>query len=253
MRKLEAPDLLALWELGQTRHAIDRSALLAAWARPQIEAERIADLPLGEITASLLQLRAATFGARIRAHAECDRCGQRLELNFATHELLQPAAPAPEVAAAGVRLRLPCLRDLAAIAHETARPPEGLMPQRAARSYTSERDAERGARELLARCMLNAPADAAALSREIVRELEDALEAADPNADLAFDVHCAACGHTGTAQLDAGELLWDEVDARARALLGEVHLLASAYGWSESEILGLSTARRAAYLSMVAA
>ena len=233
MRELEAPDLLALWERGLTRHAIDRSALLTAWARPQIDAGRIADLPLGEITASLLQLRAATFGDRIRAHADCERCGQRLELNFATHELLQPAASADEAEAAGVRLRLPCLRDLAAIA--------------------DERDAERAARALLARCMRNAPADAGALPPEIVREIEDALEAADPNADLAFDVHCEACGHTGSAQLDAGELLWDEVDARARALLGEVHLLASAYGWSEGEILGLSTARRAAYLSMVAA
>lgn len=233
MRELEAPDLLALWERGLTRHAIDRSALLTAWARPQIDAGRIADLPLGEITASLLQLRAATFGDRIRAHADCERCGQRLELNFATGELLQPAASVDEAEAAGVRLRLPCLRDLAAIA--------------------DVRDAERAARALLARCMLNAPADADALPPEIVREIEDALEAADPNADLAFDVHCEACGHTGSAQLDAGELLWDEVDARARSLLGEVHLLASAYGWSEGEILGLSTARRAAYLSMVAA
>lgn len=233
MRKLEAPDLLALWERGLTRHALDRSALLTAWARPQVDAGRIADLPLGEITASLLQLRAATFGDRIRAHADCERCGQRLELNFAAHELLQPAATAHEAEAAGVRLRLPCLRDLAAVA--------------------GERDAERAARALLARCMLNAPADAAALPPEIVREMEDALEAADPNADLAFDVHCEACGHTGSAQLDAGELLWDEVDARARSLLSEVHRLASAYGWSEGEILGLSTARRAAYLSMVAA
>ena len=85
-----------------------------------------------------------------------------------------------------------------------------------------------------------------------MREIEDALEAADPNADIAFDVHCEACGHAGTAQLDAGELLWDEIDARARALLGEVHLLASAYGWTEREILALSAARRATYLSMVA-
>jgi hypothetical protein len=233
MHKLEAPDLLALWEHGLSRHAIDRSALLAAWAQREVEAEHIADLPLGEITTSLLQLRAATFGGRIRAHADCEHCGQRLELNFATHELMQPVAPATEAAAAGVRLRPPCLRDLAAIAHE--------------------HDAERAACELLARCMLNAPADAAALRPETVREIEDALEAADPNADIAFDVHCEACGHAGTAQLDAGELLWDEIDARARALLGEVHLLASAYGWTEGEILGLSAARRAAYLSMVAA
>jgi hypothetical protein len=31
-------------------------------------------------------------------------------------------------------------------------------------------------------------------------------------------------------------------------LLDEVHVLARAYGWNEREILGLSAARRAAYL-----
>jgi hypothetical protein len=56
-----------------------------------------------------------------------------------------------------------------------------------------------------------------------------------------------------TAQLDAGVLLWDEIDARARALLAEVHTLASAYGWSEGEILSLGAARRASYLAMVGA
>ena len=54
------------------------------------------------------------------------------------------------------------------------------------------------------------------------------------------------------AQLDAGAVLWDEIDARARALLGEVHLLAAAYGWTEREILALGAERRASYLSMVA-
>jgi len=242
MRKLEAPDLLTLWERGTARHALDRSALLTAWARPELPSEQIADLPLGEVTASLLQLRAASFGERLRAHVDCERCGQRLELNLAVHALLQPEpAGARDVAVGGLRLRPPCLRDLAAVAHE--------------------HDAERAARSLLARCMLDAPADmaadaaidAAAPSADSLRAIEDALDAADPNADLAFDVHCEACGHVGSAQLDAGELLWDEIDAHARALLGEVHLLASAYGWSEREILALSAARRATYLSMVAA
>lgn len=236
MRKLDAPELISLWERGLTRHAIDRSALLVAWARPELAADRLADLPLGEVTASLLQLRIATFGARIAAHVDCERCGQRLELALAADALLQPAAaPADvtEVALAGRRLRPPSLRDLAAIAHE--------------------RDAGRAARALLARCRLDETANVDALPDAALREIEDALEAADPNADLAFDVRCAACGHEGTAQLDAGELLWDEIDGRARALLGEVHLLASAYGWTEREILGLGAARRATYLSMVAA
>jgi hypothetical protein len=43
------------------------------------------------------------------------------------------------------------------------------------------------------------------------------------------------------------------MEARAKRLLAEVHLIASAYGWSEAEILGLSRARRDFYLDMVRA
>lgn len=235
VRVLGASDLLALWERGAPRHALDRSALLAAFARPDLPPEAITDLPLGEITASLLRLREASFGGRIRSHVDCERCGQRLELSLDVQSLLQ-SVPNEEVGprvvdVEGLRVRAPSLHDLAAVANEP--------------------DAGRGARQLLELCTTEG--DAAALSDATVREVEDALEAADPNADLAFDLRCETCGHLGTAQLDAGELLWDEIDARARALFGEVHQLARAYGWTESEILTLSAARRASYLSMVAA
>jgi hypothetical protein len=234
MRTIESVDLLALWERGASRHALDRSALLCARARPELPVDAIADLPLGEITASVLRLREAWFGKRIRAHVDCEHCRGRLELSVSVDDLLRTAAPvARDVEAAGVRCRLPCLRDLAAVA--------------------GERDAARAARQLLERCLLDADSGAAsALSEIAFREVEDALEAADPNADLAFDLCCEACGRTGMAQLDAGAVLWDEIDARARALLGEVHLLAAAYGWTEREILALGAERRASYLSMVA-
>ncbi|HXO72815.1 MAG TPA: hypothetical protein VN838_27985 [Bradyrhizobium sp.] len=234
MRTIESVDLLALWERGASRHALDRSALLCARARPELPVDAIADLPLGEITASVLRLREAWFGKRIRAHVNCEHCGERLELIVSVDDLLQTDGPVSrDVEAAGVRCRLPCLRDLAAV--------------------VGERDAARGARQLLDRCLLDAGGGgASALSDMALREVEDALEAADPNADLAFDLCCEACGHVGMAQLDAGAVLWDEIDARARTLLGEVHLLAAAYGWTEREILALGAERRASYLSMVA-
>jgi hypothetical protein len=234
MRTIESVDLLALWERGASRHALDRSALLCARARPELPVDAIADLPLGEVTASVLRLREAWFGKRINAHVDCEHCGERLELIVSVDDLLQTEAPVSrDVEAAGVRCRLPCLRDLAAVARE--------------------RDAARGARQLLERCLLDAGCGgASALSDMALREVEDALEAADPNADLAFDLCCEACGRVGTAQLDAGTVLWDEIDARARTLLGEVHLLAASYGWTEREILALGAERRASYLSMVA-
>jgi hypothetical protein len=44
---------------------------------------------------------------------------------------------------------------------------------------------------------------------------------------------------------------WSEISAEARRLLLEVHNLASAYGWSESDILSMSALRRRYYLEMI--
>lgn len=229
MRPLAASELLSLWEHGAGRHALDRSALLAAAARPDWPADAVVDQPLGAVNASLLQLRAASFGTRIDGHADCPRCGERLGFALDTWHLLAgpQAPPAPcETEAAGLRIRTPSLRDLAAVAAE---------PDPAA--------------ALLARCTLSG--DAGAMDAAALREVEDALEALDPQADLALALQCVACGHAGTAQLDVGALLWDELAARAQALLGEVHELAAAYGWREHEVLALSPPRRAAYLGLV--
>ena len=216
-----------------SRHPLDRSALLYACARPELPEEAIGDLRLGEINVRLLELRAAWFGDRIHAHVDCEHCGERLGLTVAVHDLLRPREESGpgEVIAGGMRCRPPSLRDLAAIERE--------------------RDPECAANRLLTHCLLE-ESDGIALDETALREVEDAIEATDPNADFAFEVRCEACGHSGTAQLDPGELLWDEVSAHARVLLGEVHQLACAYGWSERDILALSPERRASYLSMVA-
>jgi hypothetical protein len=225
--------MLTVWELGALRNPLDRNALLCAWARPDLPADAVAELPLGAVTNSLLLLREACFGSRIEAHIDCATCGERLELTLTSPDLLQhPADGAQESEVHGIRVRPPCLRDLAAVA--------------------DERDLARAARQLLVRCAV-APGDTDLdeLSELGMRDVEDALEAVDPNANLALEIRCAACGHTSTAQLDPGVLLWEEIEVQARILLSEVHTLARAYGWNEGEILSLGPARRATYLSMV--
>jgi hypothetical protein len=233
MPTIAPTDLIGLWERGASRHPVDRSALLYACARPALPVDAIADVCIGEINTRLLELRAMWFGDEIHAHVDCKHCGERLGLTLAVRDLVGHAGNTTpdEITAAGVRCRPPSLGDLAAIA--------------------SEPDPERAAERLLARCLLD-ESGTIALSDARVRELEDALEAVDPGADLAFEVRCEACGDCGTAQLDPGELLWDEITARARGLLVDVHQLASAYGWSEREILALTPERRASYLWMVA-
>ena len=74
---------------------------------------------------------------------------------------------------------------------------------------------------------------------------------ADPQADVRLALDCPACGHKFLAAFDVVAYFWSEINAWAYRLLGEVHTLASAYGWREDDILALSPWRRHVYLEMV--
>jgi hypothetical protein len=108
------------------------------------------------------------------------------------------------------------------------------------------------ARRLLERCCIARPDGDQALPLEgLLEKIEAELEALDPCADIELSLVCENCAQAWTAPFDIAALLWDEVEARARALLATVDILARAYGWSEHHVLALSEQRRAAYLEMV--
>jgi hypothetical protein len=229
-----AADVLAIWERGMSRHPIDRTLLLASWARPDEAPERLADLPLGTVNEGLLRLRESWFGTPIRAYADCEACGERAELSLDPAMFAFPAMPADaarEVEISGFRFRLPSNRDLAAIAAES--------------------DADRAALRLIERCCVEGSAIAARDLAELLAQVEAKLEALDPAAEITLSLSCEACGGQWGASFDVAALLWDDVDAHARKLVAEVDALARAYGWTEPEILALSPQRRATYLAMV--
>ncbi|TBW12969.1 hypothetical protein E0E50_01490 [Azotobacter chroococcum subsp. isscasi] len=235
MGSLGAADLLALWERGQRRHALDRGLLLFAVARPELSPEILADRPLGERNVALIRLRRALFGPAIPSYVDCPSCRERLDLTLDVEVFLAHAAADPSAAVdvAGQHFRLPTSRDLAAI--------------------SSAADEEEAALELARRCQM-ADAGEQTLSvplSALVPDLEACFEAADPLLEPSLDVACEVCGYSWLVPFDIGTLLWDEIEASARGLLAEVHTLARAYGWSEREILALSARRRAAYLGML--
>jgi hypothetical protein len=92
-----------------------------------------------------------------------------------------------------------------------------------------------------------------ALPDRVTTAVAAALLDADPCAELTFAFDCVSCGHSWESLLDVPHLVWSELAARAQRLLLEVHLLARTYGWSESDILALSSVRREAYLALVSA
>jgi hypothetical protein len=89
------------------------------------------------------------------------------------------------------------------------------------------------------------------LAEPVVEAVIDSIVAADPQADIRIDLECPACAARWLAPFDVASYLWTELDALARRTLIQVHQLASAYGWTESEVLDLSPRRRAAYLEIL--
>lgn len=240
MHPLTASSILLARERGRARHPIDRALLLFALSEPDVAVDSLADEPLGRRNSALIRLRRATFGSRLRAYLDCPACGERQEIELDATELLAMGAPSSDgqdcISVEGRGFRLPTSRDLASIAAET--------------------DVDQAASKLLERCALDGiatPQDSDPPPASSIDLIATALEQADPLADLALGVVCDSCGHTCTVPFDIAAFLWEEIEARARGLLDEVHLLARAYGWSEAEILTLSEARRSAYLERVTA
>jgi hypothetical protein len=231
-----APDrLLAVWEAGLARHPLDRALLLFALAAPDSPPETLADTPLGVRNAALLAWRRARSGDRLDAWLECSGCGERLDLALDAATLTPPSAPPGPVTVDGLRFEPLTTRHLAAIA-----------------GRTDEAAAVAG---LLGACAASPdelPDDPAERER-LLATAGEALDEADPWADPRLAVRCPDCGHEEATTLDIPAWLWDELAADALRLLDEVHALARAYGWSETEILGLTETRRRAYLERVCA
>ena len=73
----------------------------------------------------------------------------------------------------------------------------------------------------------------------------------DPQGDIRFDLVCPDCSHQWEAIFDIVSFAWNEISAWAGRLLRQVHALARAYGWSEAQVLALSSFRRQMYLEML--
>ena len=102
-------------------------------------------------------------------------------------------------------------------------------------------------RLLFERCLGSAAAEqpAGVLETIVARMAE-----CDPGASIDLSLACPHCGHRWLAVFDIVSFLWTEIDTWARRLLDDVHALATAYGWTEADVLALSPVRRQFYVEM---
>lgn len=244
MVPLTAESLLRIWEWGQDRHVVDVAVQLLALVTPEKPAEEIALLPIGQRDALLLSLRERTFGETLPVFAECPGCRESLEFTLKVADIRVSGAADTEnhpmeLVAKGYRLqfRLPHSEDLSAI---------------------SKCDSVESARRLLLqRCVqvVHRRDKLVALDKvpdEVVARLNKRVAELDPQAEVSMKLLCPACGHQSLADFDIAAFIWGEISILARRLLQEVHLLARAYHWRESDILAMSAWRRHQYLARVA-
>lgn len=243
MRILTARTALEAWEKGQRVDPQGQALALLAAALPEVAPARLPSLTLGQRDALLIRLRERTFGPIAKGFVQCSQCKTRLEfpLDLRAYDVtatlrrkLEPSVFSCD--GFEIRFRLPNSEDLAAIA---------LAPE------------VEGARGLLiARCVLAARRQgqtiaAWELPEPALEALGRHMDSLDPLAYLPLNVDCPRCGHQWTALFDIATLLWQEISVSAERLLREVHALAFAYGWGETEILAMSEARRKFYLAQI--
>jgi len=240
---LTASDLLNLWERGLMNHPLQRAIDLLAIAHPELPPEQLKELPIGRRDEYLLEIREVLFGSRLDCLTTCPTCSERLEIEFDIAQLrTAPSISDPTKihalveADCEVEFRLPTTADLLGIA--------------------SLADATLARRALFERCVQKArrngvPIPATDVPDEVVLVTAARMAEIDPQADIQIALTCLACSQQWSAAFDIASYLWIEINAWAIRILREVHLLASTYGWRESDILALSSMRRQLYLEMI--
>ncbi len=241
-------DLLAAWEHGRaTPRPTGRALALLSAACAEIPPGEVARLAIGARDRLLLTLRRKMFGSRLAAVTQCPACRASLELEFDVDDIsvtpsgkteLPESTEALSLSQDGyeISFRLPNSLDLLAL------PGHGSIDE--SKRHLIERvllQALHGDREI----------SAAKLPQALMDALARKMSLADPQGEIRLNLSCAECETNWRAPFDIVSYLWSEIDAWAIRLLRDVHQLARAYGWPESDILALSPMRRQCYLDML--
>jgi hypothetical protein len=235
MRALEQEELLRVWESAEG--ADDAAVLLLEAAG----AGSPAKLPVGARDAFLIELRDRLFGSVADALAQCPYCAEPVEVSLDLNSIMCDVAPVQaeyvlEHDGLEIRFRLPESDDL----REAGR----------ASSVPEARQT------ILRRCVLGVtrggdPADSRTLDESATTAIAACMENADHGGRTDLVLTCPACSRRFEVPFDIAQFFWTEIDGSARRILRDIHTLASAYGWSEAEILALSPRRRQMYLEMI--
>ena len=241
MHALTPKQILMVWETGLEQHPVERALTILLHASDGESAAALAELPLGERDRRLLHVREQTFGPALDAYAECNACGERLEFGLTTDSIRfhadKPASSERfRVDEVELSLRPPDSNDLIAL--------RSCSGMESARARLMDRCIVESMQEGRAIAASDLPANVVSFAAARMTEL-------DPQVEVHIDLRCPTCEASQQILFDISAFFWSEIAACAKRLLREIHLLARAYRWRESDILAMSALRRRCYLSMM--
>lgn len=233
--------LLNIWELGIVQHPLDRAITLLKLAFPQQSRQELARLSLGQRDTYLLSIREHFFGSKLNGYVECPQCFERLEFSLSTQDI-----------------RTETLSDSSNLNRRIDDLVFNFRPLNSLDLVTVAtcEDVQKARLSLAKNCLISAKRGENTLSIEELTpaELEQlamVLAESDPQAEILLNFNCPNCGHQWQVIFEILSFFWQEIRAKVKRILQEVHTLALAYGWSESDILALSPTRRQLYLERV--
>lgn len=224
---------------------VQQALILLSASFPETPVDSLAKLNIGQRDAHLLTLRELAFGPRYTGLTSCPECGERLEIDFLTEDIRVALEEGKEnshtehslvVEDYNVRFRLPDSFDLKAV--------------------SNLKDISEAQKQLLERCLLSIQHKDKMVSPEqienkVIEAMVEKMAQIDTQSDVQLGLSCLSCSHKWLAVFDIVTFFWSEINAWAYRILGDVHALALAYGWTEADILAMNPSRRQFYLEMV--
>ncbi|MBB6228861.1 hypothetical protein [Polymorphobacter multimanifer] len=169
---------------------------------------------------------------RSKVSSQCSACRESMDVEIFVTKLLETRAGDrnAEVSVGASIFRLPRMADLGAI--------------------ESGPDAEPIILQLARICRIRGLEP---IGEDLVDALSSAFDTADPAAAIKLDHACTQCGHRALVSVQVELLVANAATQASTRLLQDIDAIASAYGWSEPQIMTLPPERRGRYVEIITA
>ena len=244
MNKIEALQLLSIWERESDQPMFNKMIVLINEMFPQLTPNVIAQISIGQRDILLFEIRRYLFGSIFHNVINCPQCSEIVEWKMNMRDLNLPD------------ISLEKLEEKYMLKIDDLTVRFRLLNSQDITQAISNDKRSRNDYQFITKCILDVKRKNKKfinykLPIKILHKVVKEMEKKDPYADIRLNLSCPVCLFKWIARFDIFSYLWTEIDIWAKHLLQDVFILASAFGWSESEILELSVDRRQLYIGMV--